>query len=108
MKIYVKQTDVIPACREIDWIDYRMLESEGSEDINYTNWFAVALHVMRMDFKIIIQKKEVDFQSLVGYIGGYVGLFMGFALAQLPEIAIDVLGLLKHCQRYFAGNKFTH
>ena len=26
----------------------------------------------------------MDFESLVGYIGGYVGLFAGFAVAEIP------------------------
>ena len=32
------------------------------------------------------EEQEVDFQSLIGYVGGYVGLIMGFAIAQIPEI----------------------
>ena len=94
-------TNAIPACREIEWIDYHMKESEGDKDIKHSNWFAVALHIMKMRFKITVQKREVDFQSLVGYVGGYVGIFLGVALAQIPELIIDAGKLINPYQSYF-------
>ena len=41
-------------------------------------------------FTTTISKKAQDFESLIGYIGGYVGLFVGFAVAEIP-------GMLKNC-----------
>ena len=42
-------------------------------------------------FKVILQKKEVDFQTLIGYVGGYIGIFTGFALAQIPDMIFSAV-----------------
>ena len=51
---------------------------------NWKEWFGVTYQFLSDKFTIKINKKEMDFESLVGYIGGYVGLFAGFAVAELP------------------------
>ena len=33
-----------------------------------------------------VSKRKIDIQSLIGYVGGYIGICTGIALAQLPEI----------------------
>ena len=33
-----------------------------------------------------IQTREYVFDDLVGTVGGYIGLFTGYALIQLPEL----------------------
>ena len=56
----------------------------------YKDWFAVAFHILKPRFEMTVQKKAVDFQSLIGYVGGYSGIFLGFALAQVPEMVTDI------------------
>ena len=45
--------------------------------------------------------QAIDFHALMGYIGGYIGLFLGYALLQLPECIIFIkkhMLLLMHSQ----------
>ena len=41
-------------------------------------WFGVGI-VYPEQMKIISQSQAVDFHSLIGNIGGYIGLFLGIA-----------------------------
>ena len=88
----VLDTKRIHPCREITQIDYQYIEVDRGNTRIYAqgkkwkHWFGVMLRFLNYRFKKIITKKEIDFQSLVGYIGGYIGMFMGFALAQVPEV----------------------
>ena len=88
----VLDTKRIHPCRVITHIDYQMADADQGNATIYAQekkwkyWFGVVIRFLNYRFKKIITKKEVDFQSLVGYIGGYIGMFMGFALAQIPEV----------------------
>ena len=42
--------------------------------------------------------RAFDIQSLVGNIGGYIGLFLGFAFWQAPEAALIVINKSKHAK----------
>ena len=42
-----------------------------------------------------VSKRKIDLQSLVGYIGGYIGICTGLALAQIPEILVTVAACTK-------------
>ena len=100
-RLYFKyKNEYIKPCREIQWIDLQLREvvydSDALKEIvkaDWKNWFAIYVRIVNPKFKITIQKKEIDFQSLVGYIGGYVGIFMGYTLAQIPETFLDTLRL---------------
>ena len=88
-------------CREIEAIS--VLERDADKGLttlkkrgkDWKNWFGFVLRILNPRFKIIIQKKEVDLQTLVGYVGGYIGIFTGFALAQIPDILLFILKLVK-------------
>ena len=48
-------------------------------------WFSTVLRILDPAVKTTINKREMDIQSFVAYAGGYIGLFMGFSLAEIPE-----------------------
>ena len=69
----------IRPCREIESIDYDFGESERSlnviprvDGMPWKNWICFVYRILNPRFKVIIQRKDVDFQTLVGYIGGYI------------------------------------
>ena len=93
-------------CREIESIDYQTLESEAWTELEdnhvrklqgkeWDQWFAIVLRYLNSRFVKTISKRKIDIQSLVGYIGGYIGMFTGLALAQIPEMLFSVAGLTK-------------
>ena len=87
---FYPKISAIPPCRVIEAVDYQMLEDDSGEwgASLGKNWFGITLRILNGHFKILIQKEEVDFQTLVGYVGGYIGIFTGFALAQIPEVVL--------------------
>ena len=91
------QTGLTSPCRTVETINARKTETYDKNlgpEHQYQNmkirgkiwkeWFGVTYQFLSDKFTIKINKKEMDFESLVGYIGGYVGLFAGFAFAELP------------------------
>jgi hypothetical protein len=78
-------------CKEVESIDYDMGESERLSAKTFQgqywkNWICFVYRVLNPRFKVILQKKDVDLQALIGYIGGYIGIFTGFAIAQIPDL----------------------
>ena len=63
---------------------------------------------MNPRYKLTILKKEIDFQSLVGYIGGYIGIFLGFALAQIPDTIAGAITVGKSVYTHLYQENPTH
>lgn len=105
----------IRPCREIESIDYDFGESERSLNVvphidgrPWKNWICFVYRILNPRFKVIVQRKDVDFQTLVGYIGGYIGIFTGFAITQIPDYIHSVTISLKRWlqfQRHTNMNK---
>ena len=100
-------------CREIETINYQMVEnSVGNKPIkmqgkSWKHYFAVVLRFLSPRFKKTIAKKEIDFHSLIGYVGGYVGMIMGFAIAQIPEVIFSTIIYTKQLREKFYGKTTT-
>ena len=84
-------------CKRVESVDFDLGEaikwdSTGSvgDNANSANWFSVVLRILNNRFKETIQHKEVDIQTLIGYIGGYIGILTGFSLIQIPNIAMTL------------------
>ena len=99
----IEQGSIRP-CREIEWIDYQTFDSDAKTDLedrhiinlqgkDRKQWFCIVLRYLNNRFDKTISKRKVDFQSLVGYIGGYIGMFTGLALAQIPEMLLSAARL---------------
>ena len=71
--------DKIRPCRSVESVSYKVIR------------------ILNPRFKETIQYTAVDIETLVGYIGGYIGILTGFALIQIPDqmqVANPVLILL--------------
>ena len=65
----------------------------------------ICIKFLNRRFKKIMQRKNIDFQSLVGNSGGYIGLFLGFAVMQIPEMAVvAVITIKKICKGRYHRN----
>ena len=56
-----------------------------------TNWskqgyFWIGIYLYDQKFKEIVQIKAIDMNGLIGYIGGYVGLFLGVSINQISDL----------------------
>ena len=56
----------------------------------WDKWFCVVWRFLNNRFTKTVNKRKIDIQSLIGYVGGYIGICTGFALAQVPEILASV------------------
>ena len=81
-----------PPCVSIQKILYAYEEYDDLEDWTY-GWmnetndiFEVILEFMGDTYMEIEQVRSYGFQDVVGDIGGYLGLFLGFSLLQIPQI----------------------
>ena len=61
---------------------------------NSTQYFAIGLRFLNTRFKETITKKALSFESLIGYLGGYFGLFIGLSITQIPGIALGMFHTL--------------
>ena len=47
------------------------------------------------NYKLILNKQEFGWESLWSQIGGFIGIFLGYSLLQVPEILSNTFGRLK-------------
>ena len=78
-KISTISKEITNADREYFWI-------KKSEKIpeKFDGWFDVVVSFRKKTYTEISQIRAYSLQSLVGNAGGYVGLFVGYSIAELP------------------------
>ena len=93
----------IPPCIEPEdmQIEYSDVEAEDQKKVDEHNvdshsgrpdildWFKVRLWFRSNRFMEIKKIRAYNFQNLVGNGGGYVGLFLGYSIVQLPSMIIS-------------------
>ena len=68
---------ISPPCKVMANIDYVYEESDfGGDGKGFTKGFTVSLSLPD-NVKLIKHSKQIDVQTLVGNVGGYIGLFLG-------------------------------
>ena len=68
---------------------------------NITNWKRITLYFNENEFKLIEQVRAYTVQGLIGNAGGFVGLFIGCALYDLPSLLtlkINIIHALFSCK----------
>ena len=84
------------ACQSIQKILYNYEEFEILEDwtdgwINeISKMFEVLIEFQDDIYMEVRQMRDYGIQSVVGEIGGYMGLFLGFAILQIPELIFNI------------------
>ena len=54
------------------------------------SYFVLKMEYKQGRFLETIQLKAYDMNSLVGNVGGYIGMFLGYALLNFPETLIEL------------------
>ena len=75
---------------DIETFPYGTDDNETDDD-----WFMMEFAIMMTKFKEIKQTRAYSVQSLVGNLGGYIGLCLGYAILNLPSTAIEIWKSLK-------------
>ena len=66
-------------------------------DLNYDNesYFAIRQLYRQPRYTDKIQTKAYTLDDLVGAVGGYVGLFLGYAFVQFPQLLRSIFYFIK-------------
>ena len=91
----VEKIDILQPCQEIENIYYTFADTEFRGKTlrdKKPSRIRITLLYANSKFKEMKQVRAYDVQSLIGNAGGYIGLFLGYALLQLPEFIVMVCG----------------
>ena len=92
--IFYGNVDLNPPCREIKHITMDFAEADTKEiDKSEMNLYLFFRDPM---YKEIRQTRAYNIKMVIGDIGGYVGLLLGYALVNLPQIIVDIIGKWKN------------
>ena len=85
-------------CRQVEKMLYFYDEYEESFHLNddADNGYDLVLNFQGNTFMEIEQVRAYDFQNLIGNGGGYIGVFLGVALIQLPTLVYRCYALLQN------------
>ena len=83
-------------CREIQNIistaeETTLSESEANDWDFPVPFISFEFHFKTGTFKVIQSVRAFDGESLIGNLGGYLGLFLGFSIWQAPEVMFKIL-----------------
>ena len=99
-----------PPCEGFESIDYHF-EEHIIKDLNFEvlrykrGHFWIGLYIYDQKFKEIKQIKAMDFNALIGYIGGYIGLILGYSILHIPEYVVLFIEKIKNYYSYDSGIK---
>ena len=98
-RLRLGRTRVHP-CKEVEYVYYDFGITEDSSVKTFrgqywNNWIGFVYRILHPRFRVTVQKKEVDFQALIGYIGGYIGIFTGFAIINIPDLIFSASKVAK-------------
>ena len=80
-------------CRTLGRFDFDQWEYDMPADPQ--PHFAITLHYLDSNYREIREIKAFNLQTLFGNIGGYVGIFIGYALLSLPDAIVNILKLFR-------------
>ena len=87
-----------PPCHGMAKIYFTFEEQElGGSSWNRPGYFWIGIYVRDPKLKEIIQIKAIDLNGLIGYIGGYVGLILGYSILQTSDYIWNVANKCKDC-----------
>ena len=85
-----------PPCQVIEKLqyDYEEFDEKYPQD-NSSSWVGISLFFPEPSYKEIKQVQAYDLESFVGNTGGYIGLFLGYALLSLPSFIATLYGTIR-------------
>ena len=76
-------------CQNIENLSYEYSEKVGLDSRSQSR-FMVLVHFPNRKYRQITHVQEYDVESMMGNIGGYIGLFLGYSLLQFPQFLTTV------------------
>ena len=89
---------VTPPCTEIKSLQIEYEDTEAWDFVEDDEMF-IQVYFRDTSFKQIKEKRDYDIQDMFGDIGGYVGLFLGYALVNIPEFFLTLSKVFKRTNK---------
>ena len=71
------------------------------------NSFGLGMQFVMKGYLEIKQEQAYTFTSLVGNVGGYMGLFLGYAILHFPKLLSDMINPMKRWCLTKLGREIT-
>ena len=81
-------------CQVIENLMYDYTEESGI-DSRPESRFMILVNFPNVKYREITHVQEYDVESLVGDVGGYIGLFLGYTLLHFPTFVISMFHVIK-------------
>lgn len=80
-----------PPCQGFERVDF-IYEENGLRDTIWSGEgkFWIGLLFNNRKFKEVVEKQAIDLNGLIGYVGGYIGLILGYSIVKIPESIIAI------------------
>ena len=75
---------------QIDFVEENIPVAEGESGDGEEGWFELDYVLPIQKFKEIKQTRKYSVQSLVGNLGGYIGLCLGYAIVNIPTMTLEI------------------
>jgi hypothetical protein len=101
MDIIKKEQYFLP-CQGMPRIDFEFTETTKTSLFNVTDLFTLTIGYPEQA-KLITQSRAVDFNTLIGNIGGYIGLFLGYlnrCIYFIDRKNIHINSYLNYCKNF--------
>ena len=85
----------VEPCKQVEKIFYTYEEYDNLHSYGKEAYFYLQFNFQGKTYMEIEQTRDYDLQSLIGNAGGYVGLFLGVCLMQLPQLLFDGYNCVK-------------
>ena len=81
---------------QIDFGEENIPSIEGKSEDDKEGWFNLEYIISTHKFEEVKQVRKYSEQSLVGNLGGYIGLCLGYAILNLPTMILEIWRNIKH------------
>ena len=82
-------------CRRMGRIDYDYWEHGPYEEVKTTPYFNITFMFIDQTYREIREVQAFGLLSMFGNIGGYIGIFIGYALLNLPDLVEKIKDFLQ-------------
>jgi hypothetical protein len=85
----------LPPCRTLEKIEFNYHEKDVKEEDNNDPYITISITFLDKTFRQLLNVRAFDAISLFGNIGGYVGIFVGYALLHVPDAIQNLVDMLQ-------------
>ena len=83
-----------PPCRSLEKLEFDYNEYDYPEVEE--NYITISFYFVETKYRETLSIRAFDWHSLFGNIGGYVGMFLGYALLSVPDAILNLVTIMKN------------